>query len=102
MVMTREERRSYWSERLAEQAASGLSVRAWCLGEGVSYATFNYWRGRLKAERAVKPLTLIRLNDGEPAHSAFWVSVGEARIEVRPDFDAALLRRVVAALSCRC
>jgi hypothetical protein len=97
--MTREERRLYWNRRLADQVASGLSVRAWCLREAVSYPSFNYWRSRLKAERTVPPLTLIRLNDAAPIQTGCWVCVGNARIEVRPDFDAALLKRVVAALS---
>lgn len=97
--MTREERRGYWEQRLAVQAASGLSVRAWCHQEGVAYATFTYWRRRLQSDAAVAPLTLIRVKDEAHHRASLQISVGGACIEVAPDFDANLLRRVVAVLS---
>ncbi len=97
--MTREERKVYWEQRLAAQATSGLSARAWCRQGGVAYATFTYWRRRLQAEPAVAPLTLIRVTDDEGHRASLQISVGAACIEVAPDFDANLLRRVVAALS---
>jgi hypothetical protein len=98
MAMTKEEREAYWRELLAKQAASGLSGRAWCVREAVSYTTFTYWRRRLGQPAAVAPLTLIRVDGGEAEACALWLSVGGARIEVRPGFDAGLLKRVVAAL----
>jgi hypothetical protein len=98
MAMTRQEREVFWREVLNRQAASGLSVRAWCAGEGVAYASFLYWRRRLaRPDRAV-PLTLIRVTEGDDGGDGLWLSVGGARIEVKPGFDEGLLRRVVAAL----
>ena len=97
--MTVEERRSYWEQRLAAQAASGLSARAWCRQAGVAYGTFSYRRRQLRSEPAVAPLTLIQVNEEAPSHAGLRVVVGGACIEVAHDFDADLLRRVVAALS---
>ncbi len=98
--MTREEREAYWEQRVAAQATSGLSARAWCRKAEVAYATFTYWRRRLQAERtAMPPLTLIQVSEETPSHAGLRISVGVAWIEVPPDFDANLLRRVVAALS---
>lgn len=97
--MTKEEREAHWRGLLERQAGSGLSVRAWCEREAVSYTAFSYWRQRLRQPPADAPLTLVRVDGGEAGASGLWVSVGNARIEVRPGFDAGLLRRVVAALA---
>ncbi len=97
--MTKEEREVYWRELLAKQAASGLSVRAWCERESVSYTTFAYWRRRLGQPLAIALLTLIQVNGGEENARGLWVSVGGVQIEVRPGFDAGLLKQVVAALT---
>ncbi len=38
----------YWQERLANRAASGLSIDEFCADEGVSRSTFYRWVWRLK------------------------------------------------------
>lgn len=94
-----EQREREWSERVARQAASGLSARAWCAREGINYAGFRRWRQRLSEAPRPSALTLVQIA-GEPAAGCgLVIAVGAARIEVRPDVDAALLRRVVEALS---
>jgi len=99
MAVTKQERERYWGELQERQAASGLSARAWCARETVSYATFMYWRRRLGRTEAVEPLTLIRVTDGEAVGDGLWLSVGGVRIEVKAGFDAGLLRQVVEALA---
>ena len=98
MAMTRQERGTHWRRLLEQQAGSGLSVRAWCAREAISYATFMYWRRRLARPAVGAPLTLIRVTEGVAVGDALWLSVGAVRIEVRPGFDAGLLKQVVAAL----
>jgi hypothetical protein len=44
-----------WRERLDRQAASGLSISAFCEREGVSSASFHSWKRRL-AERSFPAL----------------------------------------------
>lgn len=36
-----------WSTRLQAHAESGLNIQSWCAREGVTEATFYYWRKRL-------------------------------------------------------
>jgi hypothetical protein len=96
--MTRQEQRAYWRARLAKQAASGLSVRAWCAREGVSYTSLMRWRRRLSVGPVETPLTLVRVTEPCAVSGALVITVGAARIEVTRDFDAALLKRVVCAL----
>jgi hypothetical protein len=97
--MTVEERWGYWERCLAEQADSGLSARAWCRQAGVAYGTFSYWRSRVPSESPVVPVRLIPVVDESPSPAVLRIVVGGACIEVGPEFDADLLRRVVAALS---
>lgn len=96
--MTKAERERDWRSLVDRQAESGLSVRGWCAREAVGYATFRYWRRRLGQPSKAAPLTLIRVMEGEVAGTGLQLSVGEVRIEVKPGFDAILLRQVVAAL----
>ena len=60
-----------------------------CRREGVSTASFHYWRRRV-GERFVE-MTV-------PRGSSLIVEVGRARVEVPVDFDADHLRAVVDAL----
>ena len=97
--MTKQQREMHWGSLLEQQAASGLSVRAWCAREAIGYPAFMYWRRRLARPGVEAPLTLIRVTEGEAAGDGLWLSVGGARIEVKDGFDAGLLKQVVAALA---
>jgi len=99
MAVTKQEREMHWRGQLEQQAASGLSVRAWCAREAIGYAAFMYWRRRLGQSGGVTPLTLIRVTEGEAVGDGLWLSVGGVRIEVKSGFDAGLLKQVVAALA---
>jgi hypothetical protein len=44
-----------WRLRLRRQAASGLSISAFCAREGVSSASFYAWRGRLAIPPSAGP-----------------------------------------------
>ncbi len=50
-----------WRLRLRRQAASGLSISAFCAREGVSSASFYAWKRRLAASPAVRPDTPLFL-----------------------------------------
>lgn len=45
--MRNESTRQAWIGRLQEQANSGLGIRPWCVREGLTEASFHYWRKRL-------------------------------------------------------
>ena len=39
-----------WASRFQEQAASGLTVKAWCAENNVTIHTYNYWKHLLKQD----------------------------------------------------
>lgn len=78
-----------WRKRLARYAKSNLSVADFCAKEQYSTASFYVWRRRLRA------FTLV-----EPEHSpSLTIEIGNAKITLHENFNAALLKRVVEALS---
>ena len=103
-------RAAWWGERIRAKEASGLSRRAFCLAFGVSLTGLTYWERKFRdegrdwgsVETAEVPRFLpvqIRCESGEAAGEGIlnaWV--GEVRLEVRPGFDAGLLREAVQAL----
>jgi hypothetical protein len=101
----------YWREAdaravLAEFDASGLGVAAFCRRYGVGPKRIRYWRGRLAGgEGAGRRPTFVPVRVLERAASAGAAAIeivvrGERTVRVRPDFDDALLRRVLAVLEC--
>jgi hypothetical protein len=58
--MQTESKQELWSSRLREHADSGMTIRSWCALEGVTEATFHYWRRRL-SEVAAPATQLIAL-----------------------------------------
>lgn len=45
-------RTEQWRERIAQQAASGKSVAAFCQEQGIATQTFYWWRNRLVKREA--------------------------------------------------
>lgn len=39
-----------WAVRFQEQAASGLTAKAWCDENNITIHTYNYWKHKLKLE----------------------------------------------------
>jgi hypothetical protein len=67
--MQDETKQALWSARLRAHAESGQPIRSWCALNGVTEASFHYWRKRLMP--ATSPTTqLIALpfsgSHGEP------------------------------------
>lgn len=64
--MQEESKQALWSARLQDHAESGQTIRSWCALNGVTEASFHYWRKRLMA--ATSPATqLIALPFGDSA-----------------------------------
>lgn len=53
--MQEQTKQSLWPTRLQAQAESGRTIRAWCADNGVTEATFHYWRKRLAGTAARAP-----------------------------------------------
>ncbi len=92
-----------WTKVLAAQAASGLSIAAFCRQEGINLSLFH--RRRQDRLTAAVPATgagsFIELRPPPPVPSGSGVSMVTAegwRIEVAPDFDGATLDRLLESV----
>jgi hypothetical protein len=99
--------RAAWMKHLAEMKSSGMSGKAWCAHEGISYHKYRYWRDRIgspgKIAAQATP-TWVELSPAAvvpiPASSdALVVRIGEVVVELRLGFDPELLREIVRALA---
>lgn len=46
-VISQQERMEVWTGRIMACRSSGMSVRAWCLDNGVNEKTYFYWQRKL-------------------------------------------------------
>ena len=56
-----------WRRRIDAQRASGLSVRAWCAGNGAHEHSFYWWRSRLGLSPRQRPLPMRKAKTTPPA-----------------------------------
>lgn len=111
-----EETAAYWREMLAAQAESGLSIRQFCLQQGISQPSLYAWRRRLAeasgggrkgraAERHSKPSSkggdFISLRLVDAASSLEVIHPRGCRIRITGDVDPTTLRRVLDALDAK-
>jgi len=94
--------REIWRRRMERYSRSGRSVVRFCAGEGVSVASFYYWRKKLKAGPRRRPVSgppTFRPVAVVPAASTVSVYLpGGARIEV-DGHDLNAVRTVVAEVT---
>jgi len=109
---------SKWRQHVAGQAASGLAVRAYCRGRGLSEQSFHWWRRELvrrdgekvgvPAAPAFVPLRVASAGEAEPippetsaVASAAMVEImlpGERRLRVTGRVDRQQLADVLEVL----
>ena len=102
--MAQSSRREYWRKLLERQAASGLSVKAFCLREKVPYSTFFVWKRRLpdepipaKDKIAFAPVTVVASLPSMNGNIEIVLS-GERRVVVHGSVDRQSLTDVLAVL----
>ena len=102
---SRDELAAWYGEVLADQARSGLGMKAYAAQIGVSSWTLYQWRRRLaKTERPAAPPRVVEVNvaelatGGTPRDFIIRVCEGRRSIAVPPGFDSEGLRRLVATL----
>ena len=99
----------WYSEALAAQAASGLSVAEFAERMGVSMPTLYLWRRRLGVPPSPSetPTRLVEVTVTRPSPATFAASTsamvvrlcsGRRSIDVPTGFDDAELRRLVTAI----
>jgi hypothetical protein len=91
-----------WSERLAEQERSGMSVRSFCKDHGIAEHVFYYWRKRLRNQSQPVRFALVERAGAPPESSApagleLVLTTGE-RLRIGAGVDAATLRTVMEVL----
>jgi transposase-like protein len=92
---------SQWRRLIAEQEASGLTVREFAACRGLSASTIYWWRSRLHREgRSVAELVPVEVTEAPAAAStAIERIVGDDIVLRLPrGFDEADLRRVLAVV----
>jgi len=99
-----------WRSRLADLDASLLPVAKWCELNNVPRGRVTYWRRKLACivsnpvDQEGGRWLCVHVAEAQPAVEApptqgdITLRIGNALLDVRPGFDPALLRSVVAAL----
>ena len=93
-----------WAERIAECRGSGMSVRAWCRGNGISEKTYYYWQRRLYQQMAFTTEAVSfaeiphGIQTGQCSGAAAKISLSGATIEVYPGADAQMIQAILRTL----
>jgi transposase-like protein len=89
------EKREYWSKLIAEQEASGQTIRAFCKERGVADQALYSWRKRL---RKIEPVQFALLKTVASAAPLELLLANGQRLRIAKGVDAATLRLVLDAL----
>ena len=91
-----------WRQRIRQWRASGLTVRAFCEERGLSEPSFYAWRRELSerygAASVFVPVQVVADEPRLAAGALELVVSGSRTVLVRPGFDAATLRQLLAVL----
>jgi hypothetical protein len=96
-VKKAEQRRELWRQRIAQQEASGQSVRAYCRGRGLAEHAFYGWRQRLRKQSAPVRFALVETKPAEERAAPIELILGSGE-RLRIPHDAATLKLVLAVL----
>ena len=87
-----DQKREYWSSLIAEQEASGQTIRAFCQEQGVGDNSFYYWRKKLQKSVPVQFALLKTVASAAPLE--LILTNGE-QLRIRNGVDAATFRLVL-------
>ncbi|AHF09280.1 MULTISPECIES: IS66 family insertion sequence element accessory protein TnpA [Dehalobacter] len=96
------QRLAEWSERISSCRNSGISIRQWCLENGIVEKTYYYWQRRVfKAltthqEPYFARVPVERRNDC--LEIAATVRIGNAEADIYPSADASAIEAICRAL----
>ncbi len=92
-----ERRRELWRQRIAQQEASGQSIRAYCRGRGLPEHAFYGWRQRLRKQTAPVRFALVETKPTEEEATPIELILASGE-RLRIPQDAAALKLVLAVL----
>ena len=85
-------KREHWSRLIAEQEASGKTIRAFCKERGIAEQSVYSWRKRLRKTESVQFALLSTVASAVPLE--LYLANGE-RLRIARGVDAATLRLVL-------
>ena len=91
----KDQKREYWGKLIAEQEASGQTIRAFCKERGISDHSFYFWRKRLGPSERVQ-FALLKTVASAAALELILAS-GE-RLRIGNGVDEATFRLVLDAI----
>ena len=99
-----EQKRSYWKQHIDSWQETGLTQIEYCRRNNLKHHKLVYWKKRfLKTETDVSfvPIKLEDLLDipAPPESASLFLAINNYfKIEIRPGFDAQLLRELIFVL----
>lgn len=97
-TLNRQEKITVWSERIAACRSSGISVRAWCEGNGISTASYYKWQKKLFCLAAQSAPQFAEVCVAPPARISVTVHLGDISVDIHSGADAettAMLLRIL-------
>jgi hypothetical protein len=93
---------SEWKSRFQKWQASGLSGRAWCLQNQISYGTFSYWRQKISSDpnlmAELNPETFVELSESLEGSVGLTLEYRGVTLCLSKKFNEDLLKRCLKAL----
>lgn len=93
--MVNQEKKHLWEQRLQECQQSAKSAMKWCREQNISYATFCYWKSKLRPP-VQEEVIFEELK--EPSSTAIELRWGEAHLYLTEDFDMGTLEKCLTVL----
>lgn len=97
------EKRRFWQEQIERQSQSKLTQAQYCDQNGLKLSQFTHWKYK-SPKKTSAGVTFVSIPvptiNGKPDAPAALnlITTGGYRIEVRPGFDPATLRQLIATL----
>lgn len=101
-----EQNRTYWKQHIESWRSSGLTQTSYCHQHELKAHQFTYWKKRFVQTDNGITFVPVKIRGslssacGINSSSLLLIVDRDLQIEIRPDFDPALLRRLIAALRC--
>ena len=97
---TKEENISYWQSHVEAYRKSGVSQRAYCRQQGISFWTFNPWKRKLESRgEEVQEIPRDIVQRLSPAEKEIELSLGDGiRISIPDRFSEETLRNLLNIL----
>jgi hypothetical protein len=103
-VQLSEQSRTYWKQHIENWRSSGLTQADYCRRHELKDYQFTYWKKRfVKTDSGITFVPVKIRGSLQPASNPDSSSLRlildkDLAIEIRPDFDPRLLRRLIAVL----